>query len=134
MGFLDEVGSMLGGSGAAGGSGGIMDVAQHLLSENGGLQGVIDKFQQGGLGEHVASWIGNGQNLPISAEQIQQVLGSDQVAAIAGKLGIDPQQAATVVAQHLPDVVSKLTPNGQVPDASGLLAQGSELLKGLFKS
>lgn len=133
MGFLDEVGSLLGGS-SGGDAGGIMGMAQHVLAENGGLQGVLGKLQAGGLGDQVASWVGNGQNLPISADQIQSVLGNEQVAAIASKLGIDPQQAASMVAQHLPDIVNKLTPNGQVPEGgANLLAQGEELLKGLFK-
>ncbi|WP_206389755.1 YidB family protein [Amnimonas aquatica] len=130
MGILDDVTSLLGNAG--GQAGGVLGAVQALISEQGGLQGLVQKLQSGGLGEQVKSWIGSGQNLPISAEQIQQVLGSPQVAAIAGKLGIDPQQAAAQVAQFLPGLIDKLTPNGQLPEGGNLLAQGADLLKGFL--
>ena len=133
MGLLDSVGSMLGGAQAGGNGGDIMSVAQQLLGQTGGLEGLLKKFQENGLGEVAASWVGKGQNLPISAEQIQKVLGNEQVAAIASKLGVDPQQASTQLAQMLPGLVDKLTPGGQVPEAGDLLAQGASLLKGFMK-
>ncbi|MGB4343586.1 MAG: YidB family protein [Moraxellaceae bacterium] len=133
MGLLDSVGSMLGGAQAGGNGGDIMSVAQQLLGQAGGLEGVLKKFQENGLGEVAASWVGKGQNLPISAEQIQKVLGNEQVAAIASKLGVDPQQASTQLAQMLPGLVDKLTPGGQVPEGGDLLAQGASLLKGFMK-
>lgn len=138
MGLLDEVGSLLGGGNAGGAGGGlestlVTTMAQHLLTENGGVEGLVAKFQQGGLTQEVASWVGNGQNLQISPDQIQQVLGNEQVAAIAGKLGIDPQQAASQISQYLPAVISHLTPDGQVPQGGTDLASvGESLLKGLF--
>jgi uncharacterized protein YidB (DUF937 family) len=135
MGLLDQIGGMLGGSQQQGGTGDILAVAQHLLEQNGGVQGLVQKFQQGGLGDAVASWVGTGQNLPVSADQIKQVLGNGQLTEIAGKLGLDPSQLSTQLAQHLPGLVDKLTPNGQVPQGSGdLLAQGADLLKGFLKS
>lgn len=133
MGLLDSVGSMLGGAQAGGNGGDIMSVAQQLLGQAGGLEGLLKKFQENGLGEVAASWVGKGQNLPISAEQIQKVLGNEQVAAIASKLGVDPQQASTQLAQMLPGLVDKLTPGGQVPEGGDLLAQGASLLKGFMK-
>lgn len=134
MGLLDSVGSMLGGAQAGGNGGDIMSVAQQLLGQAGGLEGLLKKFQENGLGEVAASWVGKGQNLPISAEQIQKVLGNEQVAAIASKLGVDPQQAATQLSQLLPGLVDKLTPDGQVTQGGDLLAQGASLLKGFMKS
>lgn len=138
MGLLDEVGKMLGGgnagAGAGGGGGDILAIAQAVLAQNGGLQGLLQKFQQGGLGEAAASWISTGQNLPVSADQIKQVLGSGQLNELAGKLGLDPQQLSGQLAQHLPGLVDKLTPNGQLPQGNDLLAQGADLLKGFFKS
>lgn len=134
MGLLDGIGSMLDGAQAGGSGGDIMAVAQQLLGQAGGLEGLWKKFQENGLGEVAASWVGKGQNLPISAEQIQKVLGNEQVAAIASKLGVDPQQASTQLAQMLPGLVDKLTPDGQVAQGGDLLAQGANLLKGLMKS
>lgn len=135
MGLLDNVGSMLGGAQTGGSGGGdIMSVAQQLLGQAGGMDGLLKKFQENGLGEVAASWVGKGQNLPITAEQIQKVLGNEQVAAIASKLGVNPQQAATQLSQLLPGLVDKLTPDGQVTQGGDLLAQGASLLKGFMKS
>lgn len=133
MGLLDDVGKMLGGA-QQGGSADIMGVAQQLLGQSGGVEGLIKQFQAGGLDDVVKSWVSNGQNLPVTAEQIQQVLGNEKVAALARQMGVDPQQAAAQVAQVLPALVDKLTPNGQVPQGGGdLLAQGAGLLKGFLK-
>lgn len=134
MGLLDEVGKMLGGAQQGGGAGDIASVVQQLLAQNGGLQGLVQKFQQSGLGDAVSSWVGTGQNLPVSADQIRQVLGNGQLSEIAGKLGLDPQQLSTQLSQHLPGLVDKLTPNGQLPQGADLLAQGADLLKGFLKS
>lgn len=103
-------------------SGALSAVMTSLLAQHGGVSGLLEKFQAGGLGEVVQSWVGTGQNLPISAEQIQSVLGNEHVAELAGKLGIDPQQAAQHLSNYLPQLIDKLTPNGQVPtDGSGNL-------------
>lgn len=132
MGLLDEVGKMLGGA-QQGGSTDVLGLAQQVLGQSGGVEGLVRQFQAGGLGDIVKSWIGNGQNLPVTAEQIQQVLGNEQVAAIARQLGVDPAQASAQLAQVLPGLVDKLTPNGQVPQGGDLLAQGADLLKGFLK-
>lgn len=132
MGLLDEVGKMMGGA-APGGAPDIMALAQQLLSQNGGLDGLLQKFKAGGLGEAVASWVGTGENLPVTGQQIQNVLGNEQVAAIARQLGVDPQQASTQIAQVLPGLVNKLTPGGQMPEGGDLLAKGADLLKGFLK-
>ena len=125
------------GSATGGPQGGGFDVASALpllLSQSGGLQGLLQKFQAGGLGDAVASWVGTGQNLPVSAEQLQSVLGSRQLNEVASKLGIDSQQLSSQLAQHLPGLIDQVTPNGQVPEAGNLLAQGTGLLKGFMKS
>ncbi len=132
MGLLDEVGKMMGG-GQQGGASDILAVAQQLLGQSGGIDGLIQQLQAGGLGDVVKSWIGNGQNLPVTGEQIQQVLGNEKVAAIARQLGVDPAQASAQLAQVLPGLVDKLTPNGQVPQGGDLLSQGADLLKGFLK-
>ena len=98
----------------------------------GGVGGLVEKFQQGGLGDIVSSWVGTGANLPVSAEQIQSVLDDSQLCELAGRLGIDPQQAAEMASQYLPSIVDRLTPNGEIPAGGDLLGHGVELLKGLF--
>jgi uncharacterized protein YidB (DUF937 family) len=91
----------------------------------GGLSGLQNMFQQKGLGGLVASWIGSGQNLPISADQLQSVLHSDALQQIAQKHGIDPSQLTSMMSSLLPHVVDKMTPNGAVDEAASGAAAGS---------
>jgi len=117
MGFLD---SMLGGQNEPGSAGAspLVGIMTGLLAQCGGVQGLLNKFTQAGHGDKVASWIGTGENQPIAPDQVQQVVGSEQINAIAAKLGVDPAQAAALLAKFLPNVVDKLTPNGAVDAAS----------------
>lgn len=105
-------------------------ILQMLQNQPGGIAGLMQNFQQNGLASLLQSWISTGQNLPISAEQIQQVLGHQQVAQIADQAGVSPQEASNGVASLLPQIVDKLTPNGQIPQSGDLMSQGMELLKG----
>ncbi len=134
MGLLDSVvGALAGGQG--GGNNGLVDVVMQLINNQpGGLGGLVQSFQQGGLAEVVNSWVSTGQNLPVSAEQLQAVLGGGQLQNIAAQLGVLPEQASGSLAELLPQVVDKLTPDGQLPQGGDLLAQGMDLLKkgGLF--
>ena len=91
------------------------------------MAGLVEQLAQGGLAEHVQSWVGNGQNLPVSGEQIAQALGGANVGALAQQLGIDPQQAGTMLSQVLPHIINHFTPNGQLPPA-GAASPTSELL------
>ena len=100
-----------------------------LSSQSGGISGLIQKFTSNGFGNIVSSWVGTGQNLPISPEQVQSSLGEEQVRAIAEKAGISPDAAKSGLAQILPQMVDRLTPNGEVPQGD-LMSKGMELLKG----
>ncbi len=100
-----------------------------LLGEGGsGLSGLLDKLGAGGLDDVVKSWVSKGENLPVSADQIKAALGSDQIAAIAGKLGISTDEAAAKIAAILPGIIDKLTPDGLVPDPEAL----AKKLTGMF--
>ena len=123
MGFLDNVVKGLGDDAA----GGLSD----LLKGQGGVGGLAEKFGQAGLGDVIASWIGSGQNQPISADQLQQVLGSDAIAGMAGKLGLEPADMAGQLSSILPGLVDRLTPGGQQP--SGGLGNAGDLM-GAFGS
>src|ERR1700675_401574 len=102
----------------------LASVMQMINSQPGGLSGLIQQFHDKGLGGLVSSWVSTGQNLPISADQIQHVLGSEQVKELAAKAGISPDAAGSHLAQLLPMLVDKLTPNGQLPQTSSLLEEG----------
>ncbi|MEO7032124.1 MAG: YidB family protein [Burkholderiaceae bacterium] len=137
MGLFDSIAGQVGNalSRTEGGEhGGLMETVMGLINnpQSGGIQGLMDSFKNQGVGGLLASWIGNGENQPISAEQIQSVLGSEKVQAIADKLGISTADASAKLAGLLPQVIDKLTPNGQVPEG-GLLEQGMSLLKGFSK-
>jgi uncharacterized protein YidB (DUF937 family) len=120
MGLFDNVaGAVLGKM--MGDKGGMAQVAMEMFNQHGGLSGVLDKFKAGGLAEQAASWVGKGNNLPISAEQISSVLGSGAIADMAAKFGISPETLSAQIAEHLPTVVDKMTPDGEVTADSGNL-------------
>jgi uncharacterized protein YidB (DUF937 family) len=84
----------------------------------GGISGMLQQFEQSGLGAQAASWVGGGANQPVSAGHIEQVLGPSVLGAIASRFGIDPGQASQMLSQHLPGIVDHMTPNGTVPDTN----------------
>jgi len=148
MGLFDEIMSQVTGAGAgqppaAGGPGTVepaaadsqANVVQAILGvlaegRAGGLAGLLQAFEQGGLGHLVASWMGSGQNLPVTPGQVESVLGADRIQEIAQRAGIPPGEATQAIAAVLPHVVDRLTPGGQMD--SGLLDQGLGMLKKLF--
>jgi uncharacterized protein YidB (DUF937 family) len=81
----------------------------------GGLNAIVAKLQQAGFGDQVKSWIGNGQNLPITAEQLQEALGSDTAKQLAARFNIPIDQLGKVLAQVLPTAVDHASPNGTLP-------------------
>jgi uncharacterized protein YidB (DUF937 family) len=134
MGLLDQITGLFGGGSETTPTSGPLAIVQMLASQEGGLAGVLQKFQSAGLGGVVQSWLGDGENAPISADIVHQVLGSDLVQQLAAKLGIPADQASSLVAEHLPQVVDGLTPNGEVPPHTGndLLALGAGVLRSRF--
>jgi uncharacterized protein YidB (DUF937 family) len=81
----------------------------------GGLSAIVAKLEQAGLGDQVKSWIGNGQNLPITADQLRQVLGSDTVKQLAARFNIPVDQISEILAQQLPTAVDHASPDGKLP-------------------
>jgi uncharacterized protein YidB (DUF937 family) len=114
-----------GGTTAGGGPGGLGGI--------GGLAGLVEKFNQGGLGEIASSWVGTGQNLPVSPEQLGGVLGQNTVSDMASQLGMNHGDLLGQLSQLLPQVVDKLTPNGHLPQpGSGGLGDLAGMLSGLL--
>ena len=131
MGLFDEVLAMSGLGGSAQEqqhSGTLSAIMNYIISPQvGGISGLQQMFQQKGLGGIFSSWVGTGQNSPVSADQLQSVLHSGALEQVAAKAGIDPSQLTSMMSTLLPNMVDKMTPNGQVPD-SGVLEQ---MMKGL---
>lgn len=114
MGLFDSLASsMLGKLG--GEKGAIAQVAIDLFNQNGGLNGVLEKFKNAGFGDEVASWVSTQHNLPISAEQILQALGSSTIQQAAAKLNMNAQDISAKIAEYLPQVIDRMTPEGQLP-------------------
>lgn len=134
MGLLDQV---IGKVGEA--LGGKASESSQLLSgllemfgtgaSGGGLAGLVKAFQAKGLGDIVNSWVGTGSNLPISAAQIQQVLGGAKLDQLAEKAGLSKEAAGAKLAEILPNAVDALTPEGRLPEG-GALEKALSLLKG----
>jgi uncharacterized protein YidB (DUF937 family) len=138
MGMLSSIfGAVLGQVGQQGGNAGmIANVVGGMLANDGGqggLGGLVGKFQQAGMGDVIGSWVGSGQNMPISAEQLQNVLGSDAVAGLAQKMGLNSGDALGQLSQMLPGLVDKLTPNGAAPTGGlGNMGDLAGMLGGLL--
>jgi uncharacterized protein YidB (DUF937 family) len=81
------------------------------------MQGLLDKLQQSGLGPQVSSWLGDGKNLPITADQLKAALGNEQIQQIAADFGLPMDKILATVAEHLPAIVDKLSPNGKLQEA-----------------
>ena len=142
MGLLDIVGGMLGGQAGAGGAAGagggqaeLLRLVMSLLADNGqgggGLAGLMEKFQSAGLAEQMNSWVGTGQNLPVSPDQLQGVFGNDQMSQMAERMGLSTGDLGAQLSQMLPQAVDQLTPGGRMPE--GGLGDLGHLLESLMR-
>jgi uncharacterized protein YidB (DUF937 family) len=86
----------------------------------GGLGGLLEKLQKGGLGDVANSWVGSGQNQPVSPKQLSPALGSDIIKALAQRTGLSEEELTKQLSQILPGLVDKLTPAGRVPTLAEL--------------
>lgn len=134
----DLAGSLLGSgtpqqTGQGQGAAGVPAALVGLLSQQGGLQGLLDKFHAAGLGDVAQSWVGTGQSQSVDPSDVHAALGTETVQALAAHTGLPVDELLQQLAQHLPQVVDGLTPSGQVPDQHGGLAElGMSLLRSRF--
>ncbi|MCX4694145.1 YidB family protein [Streptomyces sp. NBC_01408] len=127
------LGGLLGGGGSGGGQGGgggniLGSLLGSLLGGGAGggqagggnnpLGGLMDMLNKSGLADQAQSWVGTGENKPVSADQIKEALPAGTLQKVAEQAGVTPEQAADEIAQTLPQAVDKLTPDGQVPSGS----------------
>ena len=131
MGLLDSIAGQVAGAlgGAASTSAlpaahpGLFDVVQTLLAQSssgGGLSGLVSAFEQQGLGHVVQSWIGTGDNLAITPEQVQSVLGDSKIQSVAQNLGLSTTDVTNQLAGLLPHAVNLVTPDGSVPHGGAM--------------
>ncbi|GAA3068197.1 YidB family protein [Pseudonocardia yunnanensis] len=122
-------------SGLLGGKGGALiksalQMFQEGAAKQGGLAGLLDQFMNAGLGEKADSWVGTGKNEAISGDEVEQALGSDKVDELAQKAGVFHDEAKEGMAEALPKVVDKVTPQGELPDTGSLQEMLAKLLSG----
>jgi len=109
----------------------LLSSRDNSVGGNAGLEGIMNQFQQKGLGDMMSSWISKGPNPPISAGQITDVLGQDTLQQFAAKAGVPHSQAGGILASLLPTVIDSVTPNGSVPDNNSLESTLESLLSKL---
>lgn len=101
-----------------------MQLIQSLIQSQGGIEGIIAKFQQNGLDDILKSWISpSEENAPISTQQIAEVVGEDNLRNAAQEAGVNENDAGNILAEFLPKIVDTLSPNGQLPDLKNINTQ-----------
>lgn len=123
MGLIDSIlGSILGGGAAtsskgsmAGPSGGILKSVLSMLPLGGGLASLMQLFQQKGMSDVFSSWVSTGQNKPVTGQQLTEVFGEEKIASMAQEMGVSPEECSTQLSEHLPELVDKMTPTGNLP-------------------
>ena len=132
-GLDDMLGGLLGGGRGGGGGGGsamgaLMPVLAGLLA-SGGLSKILGGLKANGLSAQADSWVATGANQPVSGRDVEQAVGREQIQQIAQQLGVSESQAADAVAQALPEVVDKVSPDGKLPPEQDLDAAFDKLAK-----
>ncbi len=125
----DNAGGLGGIIGALANNPQLMQAISGMLANDGsqgGLGGLVSKFQQAGLGDVIGSWVGSGANRPISGDQITQALGPDTIADLASKFGLNTGDTAGALSGILPGLIDKLTPQGSAP--AGGLGNAADLM------
>lgn len=114
-------------------TGSLLTALLGLISDpqNGGFTGFVDRFKTAGLGDKISSWISSGENTEISNEEVESALGTDTLNSVAENAGVDKETATSALGFMMPQVVDKLTPDGEIPDESSLLSKLSGYLTGL---
>lgn len=115
----------------------IAKAAMSFLSSSegpgGGLGEIVGALQSGGLSDAVSSWLGGGDNVAVAPSELQSALGDDKIAKFAEQAGVSGSEASAVLAGILPQIVDKLSPDGQLPDSGGLDSMLGGLMGALGK-
>ncbi len=105
-----------------------------MSKDSGGITGLLDQFQNNGLGDIAKSWVSKGENMPVSPDQLLSVFGHEKLNGLANQSGMDLQKFLPILTAALPLIIDKLTPDGEVNDKSNnALEQGLGLLSTFLK-
>lgn len=134
FGGLGGGGSSMGGTGGMGGKGALvamlLPLAMQWVQRNGGIGGVLQRFQQKGYSQQAASWVSTGSNEELGPQAISDVVGMDELSRLSQQLGVSNEDVSSGMAQILPEMVNRLTPQGSVPDdGDEVLDRGRSMLE-----
>jgi uncharacterized protein YidB (DUF937 family) len=108
----------------------LLPLAMRWVQKNGGMGSVLDRFRQKGFGPQAQSWVGTGQNDGIDERAVAQVVGQGELQQMAQRLGVPEQEVAQALAEIMPEMVDKLSPEGQLPQhADEVLEDGRHALE-----
>jgi uncharacterized protein YidB (DUF937 family) len=108
----------------------LLPLAMRWVQRNGGINAVLDRFRQKGMGAQTQSWVSTGSNQPVDDGSVKQVIGQDDLREMAQRLGVPEEQVAQAFAEIMPEMVDKLSPQGQVhPQADQVLDAGQRQLE-----
>ncbi|MBX3687009.1 MAG: DUF937 domain-containing protein [Rhodocyclaceae bacterium] len=129
------LGNALGGGQPQAGGSQLLEVVANLVkNQPGGIGGLLQQFQDAGLGDAAASWVGSGPNQEVSGAEVRSALGEDVVGNISSQLGMPNEEAAGGLAAILPQLIDQLTPQGSLPDSDAmsgnLMDLAGKLLRG----
>jgi uncharacterized protein YidB (DUF937 family) len=111
----------------------LLPLAMRWVQQNGGIGAVLDRFKQQGYSRQAASWVSTGENQPVDAQAVSEVVGTEELSRLSQQLGVPHDQVASGLADILPEVVDHLTPAGDVPqDADDVLGSGLAALERLL--
>jgi uncharacterized protein YidB (DUF937 family) len=129
MGFFDQaLGGLLNQFSGGTQRNALWDLAAAFIQQHPqGLAGLLHQFTSAGFGREASSWVGTGQNLPISGDQLMKVLGQGNLQALGQRLGVSEESASSGLAALLPALIDQLTPDGQVDDNVQLTSALNEL-------
>lgn len=110
----------------------LMSSVSGLLQNCGGIDGIMQKFNSQGLGDLVKGWVSTGPNPEATPQQVEKVLGAQKLDEMSSQTGIARDEIAGHVAQTLPQMVDKLTPDGQPVSGDDMQQKLASLMKGDF--
>jgi uncharacterized protein YidB (DUF937 family) len=137
------LGDLFGGQSPAGGRAGgspfggrgaliamLLPLAMQWVQRNGGVKEVLRRFEQKGFGPQANSWMSTGPNSPLKAEELDEVIGGEELSRLSRQLGVPEREVALGFADILPEMVDQLTPEGDVPpEADDALDAGRSALE-----
>ena len=125
---LSDITKMMGSGSESSSGGGMGSMLDLIGGEKGGLNSLTEMFGGNGMADLMESWVGKGENKEAKPEQMEKVFGSDKVKQLAEKNGMDFGGALGLIAQFLPMIIDKLTPDGNIP-GDGFEGLNMDMLK-----